>query len=143
GGRRARVDHPKARQGRPQVNIPGFAAKNLLRNKFRTFLTVAGVSVAVVAFVLLRTVIWAWTAGAEDTSIERVFTRHKVTFVMILPKRYVDEVKNLKDAKGRNPVRCVTWANWFGGKDPAHEGEFFATIAVDEQTYLDVYDDIK
>ena len=39
--------------------------KNLMRHRFRTFATVAGVTVAVLAFMLLRTVLWAWNAAAE------------------------------------------------------------------------------
>jgi putative ABC transport system permease protein len=53
-----------------------------------------------------------------------------------LPKRYVDQI-------GQVPgVRKVTFANWFGGRDPAHEQEFFATLAIDGKTFFDVYDEI-
>ena len=34
-------------------------------------------------------------------------------------------------------------ANWFGGKDPNHDHEFFATLAVDAKTYFDVYPEIS
>ena len=46
------------------MNLLGFAAKNALRNRFRTSLTVIGVAVAIVAFVLLRTVITSWNVAA-------------------------------------------------------------------------------
>jgi putative ABC transport system permease protein len=39
-------------------------------------------------------------------------------------------------------VKDVTWMNWFGAKDPKNEQEFFATIAVDPKTFLEVYDEI-
>jgi putative ABC transport system permease protein len=56
---------------------------------------------------------------------------------MTLPKRYVDDVRqNIPQAK------AVTWANWFGAKDPAHETEFFATIAVDPKTYWSLYPEV-
>lgn len=92
--------------------------------------------VAVVAFVLLRTVNWAWTAQSGDTAVDRIFTRHKVTFVMELPMSHYDEVRALPE------VRCANFQNWFGGKDPNHDQEFFATIACDEKTLFDVYDDL-
>src|SRR5262249_42586014 len=133
---RARHDHAPAQQGPSPVNLPGLAARNLLRNKTRSFLTLSGVGVAIVGFVLLRTVIAAWTSQTADANIDRIVTRHKVTFVMSLPKRYVDEVRAMKE------VKCATWCNWFGGKDPNHDTEFFATIACDEKTIFQVYDDV-
>ncbi len=119
------------------MTLPGLAVRNLGRNKFRVALTIAGVAVAVVAFLLLRTVIWAWASGAEWAAKDRVVTRHKVTFVMTLPKRYVEDVRNAPH------VKAVTWANWFGGKDPKHDREFFSVIGVDPLTYFTVYDEMK
>jgi putative ABC transport system permease protein len=65
-----------------------------------------------------------------------VVTRHKVTFVMTLPKRYVEQTLQVPG------VRKATFANWFGGRDPAHESEFFQTLAVDGKTFFDVYDEV-
>jgi putative ABC transport system permease protein len=119
------------------MTLTGLAVRNLGRNKFRVALTVVGVAVAVVAFLLLRTVIWAWASGAEWAAKDRVVTRHKVTFVMTLPKRYVEDVRNAPH------VKAVTWANWFGGKDPKHDREFFGALGVDPTTYFSVYDEMK
>ncbi|MBI3725725.1 ABC transporter permease, partial [bacterium] len=114
------------------------AAQNLRRNVLRSLLTIVGVAVAIIAFVLLRTVIWAWTVGVDESTIERVVTRHKVTFVMSLPKKYVSMIKE------RVPgVKAVTWANWFGGKEPNHEHDFFQMLAVDHTTFFEVYDEMK
>lgn len=118
------------------MNLASVAARNALRNRFRTLLTVLGVAVAIVAFVMLRTVIWAYTMAAEVAAKDRVVTRHKVTFVMTLPERYVDSVQ------GAPGVTAATYANWFGGKDPKHEQEFFATLAADPKTFFDVYDEM-
>jgi putative ABC transport system permease protein len=119
------------------MTLTGLALKNLGRNKFRVILTALGVAIAIVAFLLLRTVIWAWASAAEWAAKDRVVTRHKVTFVMELPKRYVEDVRNAPH------VKAVTWANWFGAKDPKHDREFFATLAVDPATYFVVYDEMK
>ena len=115
------------------MNLGLLAAKGLRRNLLRTILTIVGVSFALLAFMTIRTVIWAWTAQAVDVASDRVITRHKVTFVMSLPKRYVDEIRAMKG------VKAVTWNNWFGGKDPKHEDDFFATIACEPRTMLEVY----
>jgi putative ABC transport system permease protein len=39
-------------------------------------------------------------------------------------------------------VTAVTWFNWFGGKLPGKEDQFFGTMAVDIKSFLDVYDEI-
>ena len=119
------------------MTLLGFSAKNAFRNRFRLSATVLGVAVAVLAFVLLRTVVWAYTVGLEAGAKDRIITRHKVTFVMSLPKNYVDQVAAVPGVTG------ATWANWFGGKDPKHENEFFSTLAVDDKTYFDVMDEMS
>ncbi len=119
------------------MNLAGLAIRNLARNRFRAALTVLAVAIAIVAFLLLRTVLWAWTAGSEYAARDRVVTRHKVTFVMSLPMRYVDEVRRAPH------VRAATWADWFGGKDPKHDTEFFSTLAVDPATYFAVFDEMR
>lgn len=118
------------------MNLITLAARNSLRNRFRTLLTVLGVAVAVLSFVTLRTVIYSWTISVEAAAKDRIGTRHKVTFIMTLPKRYIDDVRAVPGVVG------ATWSNWFGGKDPKHEREFFATLAVDTATVLQVYDEM-
>src|ERR1039457_6217213 len=119
------------------MTLTGLAVRNLARNKFRVILTVVGLAVAIMAFLLLRTVIWAWASGAEWAAKDRVVTRHKVTFVMTLPKRYVEQVRQAPH------VKSVTYANWFGGKDPKHDREFFGAFAADAATYFVVFDEAK
>ena len=118
------------------MNMGVVAVRNLGRNKLRTLLTIAAVSVAIVTFILLRTVLSAWTAGADHATKDRVGTRHKVSFIMPLPKRYLEEIKQIPGVKG------AAGANWFGAKDPKHETEFFGSFAVDPEEYLEVYDEI-
>jgi len=116
--------------------MTGVAVRNLRRNPLRTLLTIAAVMVAIITFVTLRTVLSAWTAGADYAAKDRVGTRHKVSFIMTMPRRYVQEVR---DVPG---VKSAASANWFGGKDPKHEQEFFANIAVEPKDFLEVYDEI-
>ena len=123
------------------MTLVGLAARNVLRNKFRVMLTILGVAVAVLTFVTLRTVLDAWS-NTEAAVKDRVVTRHKITFVMPLPKRSAHDVETAKDNSGRNLTRLTTYANWFGAKDPKHDHEFFATLAVDSPTYFQVYDEI-
>ena len=119
------------------MTLVGLAARNVLRNKFRAALTVAGVAVAIITFLLLRTVLSSWTAAADFAAKDRVVTRHKVTFVMTLPLTYVQGVRGLQ-----GQVKNATWCNWFGGKDPKHDREFFASLACDTESMFTVYDDM-
>lgn len=119
------------------MNLVTVAAKNVARNKLRAGLTLAGVAIVVVFFTLLRTVIWSWTASMEQSASDRIGIRHKVTFIMPLPKRYADEVRQVPG------VTAAAYANWFGAKDPKNENDFFATLAVDPTDILAVYDEIK
>ena len=124
------------------MTLTGLAARNVLRTKVRVALTIAGVAVAVLTFVTLRTVLDAWS-NTEAAVKDRIVTRHKITFVMTLPKRYAQDVASAKDPAGQSLTRVATWANWFGGKDPTHEHEFFGTLAIDSQTFFQVYDEMS
>ncbi|GMV14650.1 MAG: ABC transporter permease [Polyangiaceae bacterium] len=118
------------------MNLATLAVKNIRRNRLRTVLTVLGVAVAILSFVLLRTVLDAWNTGAEHAAQDRLATWHKVTFVMPLPKRYFEEVRQVPG------VKKATYLNWFGAKHPTRDREFFANLAVDPETFFDVYDDM-
>jgi putative ABC transport system permease protein len=82
-------------------------------------------------------VLTSWNASVEYAAKDRIGTRHKVSFILSMPKRYVDQIAQTKG------VAAVTWANWFGGKDPRYPSEFFATLAVDPESYLKVYQEIQ
>jgi len=119
------------------MTLGRLAATNILRNPLRTLLTASGVAVAVVSFVMLRTVIWAFNVAADEAVPDRLITRHKVTFVMPMPKKYVDEVRATPG------VKLATWVNWWGGRKADAPTEFFATFAADPETYFEVYDEMK
>lgn len=106
--------------------------KNAFRHKLRSFLTIAGIAIAVIAFDILRTVVYAWDAGVEATAANRLITRQAVSFIFPLPYAYRDRIKNVEG------VEQVTFANWFGGiyKD---KNNFFGRLAVEAETAFDIY----
>ncbi len=118
------------------MNLVLIAARNLLRNKMRTVLTILGASVAILAFVMLRTVLSAWSTAADYSAKDRIATRHKVSFVISMPKNYIDQIRLVPG------VKQATYMNWFGGKNPNKPEQFFATLAVDPTTIFDVMDEI-
>jgi putative ABC transport system permease protein len=106
--------------------------RNVLRHKLRGMLTIVGVGVAVMAFALLQTVVGAWHAGVEASSANRLITRHAVSFVFPLPLAYRDRIAQVPG------VNKVTFANWFSGVY-IDKNQFFARLAVDSETFFDVY----
>lgn len=106
--------------------------KNTLRHKLRTVLTIVGISVAVVAFGFLRTVVTAWYAGVQASSPNRMITRNAVSFIFPLPLAYRDKIARIQG------VESVSYMNWFQGVY-IDKTQFFARMAVDAETALGVY----
>lgn len=117
------------------MNLPTLALRNTFRNRTRALLTVGGVAVLVVAFIFLRTVVSAYHSTVDNTRSDRLVTRNRVSLSLPLPLADLEKIKSVPG------VSAVTWSNWFGGIyiDSRH---FFARMAVDPDTYFDVYKDI-
>jgi len=109
--------------------------KNMLRHKLRTFLTILGIAIAVMAFGLIRTVVTAWNQGVEASAANRLITRHAVSFIFPLPLAYESRIEKVPG------VTLVTYANWFGGTY-IDKDQFFARLAVDAATYFEVYPEL-
>lgn len=118
------------------MTLTSLAARNILRNKLRTVATIAGVSVAILAFVLIRTLLLSWTSAADVAAQDRIGTRHKVSFIIPLPLRYAEDIRQIPG------VTATSYASWFGAKDPNREDVFFATIATEAKSFLEVYDEV-
>ena len=114
------------------MQILKFIAKNAFRHKLRTGLTILGITIAILAFGLLRTVISAWYAGVEASSATRLITRNAVSLVFFLPISYKDKIRQVPG------VTEVGYSVWFGGVY-INEKNFFANFATDAKTALDLY----
>lgn len=112
------------------------AIRNALRNKTRTALTVLAGASAVVAFVLFRTIPWAWNVGVQYATQDRLGTRNKISHTVPLPRRYVDVVRQVPG------IRDVGFIRWFGGKLPARPDDSFSSFAADARIF-DVYDELS
>src|SRR4030066_1755107 len=109
--------------------------RNAFRNKLRTGLTILGITVAILAFGLLRTVISAWYAGVEASSATRLVTRNAISLVFHLPISYKDKIRQISG------VKLVSYGNWFGGVYIT-EKNFFPNFAVEPKSYLELYPEI-
>jgi putative ABC transport system permease protein len=109
--------------------------QNLKRRAVRTGFTAGAIFIAFLLFGMLVAVRVAFSGGVEVTGADRLTTTHKVSIILPLPISYGERIAQVPG------VREVTHANWFGGvyKDPKN---FFPQMAVDPQTYLDIYPEV-
>ncbi|MDH4157327.1 MAG: ABC transporter permease [candidate division Zixibacteria bacterium] len=117
------------------MNVARLIARNTMRHPLRSSLTVLGLAIAVMAFIVIRTSIASWYAGAEAASPNRLVTINAVSMVFTLPLAYKERIARLEGVTG------VSYAQWFGGTyvDPKN---FFPQFAVDVNTYFDLYPEI-
>lgn len=109
---------------------------NLGRKKARTLFTLLSIFVAFVLYGVLIAVRTGFGQGIDLAGLERLVMIHKVSLIQPLPYSYLGRIE-------ADPgVEKVTHANWFGGiyQDPKN---FFSTMAVDPESYLEVYDEVK
>jgi putative ABC transport system permease protein len=106
--------------------------RNAFRHKLRTSLTVLGITIAVLAFGMLRTVVGAWYAGVEASSATRLITRNAVSLVFFLPLSYREKILQVPG------VAEVGYSDWFGGIYK-EEKNFFPNFATDAKTAMDLY----
>jgi putative ABC transport system permease protein len=106
--------------------------RNAFRNKLRSGLTILGITVAILAFGLLRTVIGAWYAGVEAASVSRLVTRNAISIIFTLPISYHEKIRQIEG------VKRVSYGNWFGGVY-IDEKNFFPNFCVEPESYLAIY----
>jgi len=105
---------------------------NLKRRKVRTAFTLLSILVAFLLFGYLAAIRMAFSMGVDMVGTDRLSTIHKTAIIMPLPISYKDRIASVPG------VEAVTHLNWFGGvyQDPKN---FFPQMAVDTDTYLDMY----
>lgn len=106
--------------------------RNALRHKLRTFLTILGITIAILAFGILRTLVNAWYAGVEASSSTRLITRNSISLVFFLPISYKDKISQIPG------VENVSYAVWFNGTYIS-EKNFIPNFAIEPKTFLELY----
>jgi putative ABC transport system permease protein len=114
----------------------GLIFKSTFRNRLRTGLTALGVAIAIIAFLVLRTMVAAWYAGVDAASSDRMVVRNKISIIFPLPYAYLEKVKQTPG------VEDVSFANWFAGVY-IDEKQFFAQFATDAESYYRLYPEFK
>ncbi|HOP40327.1 MAG TPA: ABC transporter permease [Geobacteraceae bacterium] len=106
--------------------------RNSFRHRLRTTLTIVGITIAILAFGMLRTFINAWYAGVDASSASRLVTRNAISLVFPLPISYKDRIRQV------DGVKTVSYGSWFGGIY-IDEKNFFPNFAVEIENYLKLY----
>jgi putative ABC transport system permease protein len=106
--------------------------RNTLRHRLRTGLTVLGITIAILAFGLLRTVVELWNVGVERSVATRLVTRNAISLVFPLPISYRERIRQVPG------VTAVSYGNWFGGIY-IDEKYFFASEAIEPRSFLELY----
>ena len=114
------------------MNLATYARRNLFRRRGRTIWTMIAISLTVLIFCLIRTVLFSWEVSANEAAQDRLASRHKVSFTMNLPHKYITDVRQVPGVKN------ATFANWFGAKDPLKRVPFMAGFAVDKDSFFEV-----
>ncbi len=109
--------------------------KNLTRKPLRLFLTLLATFIAFLIFGTITAFQVALESGVELSADDRLVTVNKINFTQPLPISYVNRVKAIPGVAG------VVHMNWFGGyyQDPRQQ---VLTFAVDQESFLEVYDEI-
>ncbi|MBI5374020.1 MAG: FtsX-like permease family protein [Candidatus Schekmanbacteria bacterium] len=116
------------------MNLAKLAIRNVTRHKLRSALTILGLAIAIMSFILIRTVISAWYFGVEMASDNRMVTRNSISIITPIPLSYKEKIAKIKGIKN------IGYGNWFGGyyKD---EKNFMSNFAIDTN-YLKLYPEI-
>jgi putative ABC transport system permease protein len=116
-----------------------FTFRSSLRNKRRTFLTIASVGVSLFLLGMLLAIYHAfyYRTGPPEEAL-RLVARNRVSLTFPLPEYYGERIKQIAG------VREVVPTSWFGGiyidNRPEH---FFPRMATDPEKIFDVYPEFK
>ncbi len=106
---------------------------NLKRKKLRTILTLLSIFIAFLLFGLLGALKEALTGGVNLAGVDRLIVRHKVSLIMTLPVSYGPRMQNLPG------VDAAAHSTWFGGIYKDDPRNFFGSIPVEPEHFLDLY----
>jgi putative ABC transport system permease protein len=112
--------------------------KNAFRKKTRTLLTIASIVLPLLVICLMGTFLKALEAPDPRTAHGsfRLVVRHRVSMLTSLPTAYEEKLRQLPG------VEAVSDFNFFGGRyRDGGARNFFARVAVDPGTILNVFDE--
>ena len=115
-------------------------AKNCLRNRRRSFLTIFSLSISLCLLGVMMALYYALFFGsAPKAQARRAVTRHKVSIVFQMPIYYREQIR-----KVRGVEEVAIW-QWYGGvyKDSRDQRNFFPRLGVEADRLFKIYLDYK
>ena len=106
---------------------------NLKRRKMRTIFTILSIVVAFVLFGYLGAIEKAFSMGVDVSGADRLMAMHKMTFIQLLPISYQERIAAMEG------VELVSHLTWFGGIYKDQKSTKFGQMAVDTDTFFDIY----
>jgi putative ABC transport system permease protein len=106
--------------------------RNVFRHGLRSGLTILGVTVAMLAFGMLTTLVAAWYAGVGAASANRLITRNKISLIYSLPLAYRNKILQVSGVTG------LGHGIWYGGVYQDKKN-FFPQFAISGIDYLKLY----
>jgi putative ABC transport system permease protein len=117
-----------------------FIARNALRNRRRSTLTVASVTVSLCLLGVLIAMYRSLFTPDDTSPVQalRLVVHHKVSLAQSMPAAYKDKIAQVPG------VEAITTWQWFGGvyKDARDSKNFFARFGVDPAEYFIVHRDV-
>ena len=113
-----------------------YIAKNLLRKRTRSGLTIGSILLPFLVICLLGTFLAMLDADpSQGRGMFRLAVRHKVSIANFLPASHLEKIRALPG------VKAVTPFNWFGGRYVDFSAfNVFERFAVDPPAFFDVFD---
>lgn len=110
--------------------------KNLTRHKLRTLLSILGISIAIIAYGLIRTATTSWDKSIDSLSPNRLIVRNAVSFIFDMPISYKNKIEKVPG------VEQLAYFNWFAGVYKNDPKNFFGSIAAGPKDIFKVYPEI-
>lgn len=104
--------------------------RNILRHRLRNALTTVGITLALLAFCLIQTMLDSWHSGVRVAARDRLITRNAVSLIFFLPISYFESISRIPG------VQNTAYASWFGG---IYRNESYEFAQFAEKHYFDVY----
>lgn len=115
--------------------------KNSLRNRRRSFLTIASLAISLCLLGVMMALYYALFIGGQPAKeqVRRVVVRHKVSIVFSMPLYYREKIRQVPGVE-----EVMVW-QWFGGvyKDARDQRNFFARLGVEADKLFKVYRDYE
>jgi putative ABC transport system permease protein len=110
--------------------------KNLFRRKLRFGLLFFSILIAFLLYGMLASIKTVLETGGDANNANRMVTMNKVNFTEPLPISYLNRIRAIPG------VAAATHNSWFGGYFQK-ERNFMVVFAVEPESYLQVYPEIK